>query len=273
MNHPTRSLFLLSLAIFGASQQQVANGAVFVPSRQNHGYRSNKDVISAAQAMNSVAFLSELVKLKDTSDVKFYVGGTSSNGNEHDDRNTGISSEPKAASQFLRRIRGGFSAAGMQRHLKGEEDVTIKTDTTSSRCKLATTSTEYTGNLWFMPKKGVRFQETVSISNISKDGSSAVVECVTKYRRSGRWVDCSKVICKLSSVEQGIDIVADSIVLVRLPLPGVAGKAVRSKISSSFETAAATFFGGIANGGGEDQPTAASLQYAQLDAMASFGQA
>ena len=109
---------------------------------------------------------------------------------------------------------------------------------------VATTTTEYTGNLWFMRNKGIRFRETVSVSAVSSDGKYATVECLTKYRTGGKWHDCSKVTCKLSAVDRGINMVTDSEVLVKVPLPGLAGKAVRSKITAAFESAAEAFFVG-----------------------------
>jgi len=226
-----RNLFLLSLATvyvtWLSAQLRVADGAVFVSSRHGRHRNINRDVISAAQAMNSVAFLSELVKLKDTSDVRYYVGGA-----QTPPPDSNKTPSKSAAAHFLRRIRGEFSSLGDRLQPASKPN-------SNARSRRSTCCTEYTGHLWFLRNRGIRFMETLRISKISKDGSCATIECITKYRQGGRWVDCSKVTCRLLAVERGIDIVADSIVLVRLPL---AGKAVRSKIASSFESAVSAFF-------------------------------
>ena len=69
-------LFILILASYFPNAQ--CNGAtLFIPSatppsKKGCGGSTQKDVISAAKSMNSVAFLSKLVSLKDTSNVEYF---------------------------------------------------------------------------------------------------------------------------------------------------------------------------------------------------------
>ena len=211
--------------------------------------------------MNSVAFLSELVALKDTSDVRYFQSNEQETAVASISRGGGggggggvACKKRRSRHNLLRRVvnaaRSGsvqLSAAAGQNNVDndgGRVDCEESQDfnIVPSNPLSASTTTEYTGNLWFMRNKGIRFRETVRISEISRDGKTATVECITKYRAKGRWHDCSKVTCKLSAADRGINMVTDSEVLVSLPLPGLAGKAVRSKISSAFESAAEAFF-------------------------------
>ena len=207
--------------------------------------------------MNSVAFLSQLVARKDTSDVRYFQSNNQETVVASIARGGGgggvACRKRKISNHFLRRVvnaaRSGtvqLSAATDPEDIEnGESKVDCKQDVNvaASNASLSeSTTTEYTGNLWFMRNKGIRFRETVRVSEISRDGESATVECITKYRTKGRWHDCSKVVCTLSAADEGINMVTNSEVLVSLPLPGLAGKAVRSKISSAFESAAQAFF-------------------------------
>ena len=257
------NLLLLLLVASVAAYIPSANGAtaLFIPSAPSqttkNRKRKHKDVVSAARSMNSVAFLSELVALKDTSDVRYFqskhqeaaVASISRGGGG----GGGIACQKRQTRQrFLRRVvnaaRSGtvrLSAAAGNNDVDndgGNLDCRKSQDADSNSMSSDSTTTEYTGNLWFMKNKGIRFRETVQVTEISRDGKSATVECITKYRTKGRWHDCSKVTCTLSAADRGIHMVTDSEVLVSLPLPGLAGKAVRYKISSAFESAAEAFF-------------------------------
>ena len=258
------NLLLLLLVASVAAYIPSANGAtaLFIPSAASQTTKSrkrkNKDAVSAARSMNSIAFLSELVALKDTSDVRYF------QSNEQAEQEAAVPSisrggggiacqKQKTRHRLLRRIVNAARSGTVQLSAAASHnDVDIngrKTDCNKSpEVNIAasfskSTTTEYTGNLWFMRNKGIRFRETVRVSDISRDGKTATVECITKYRTKGRWHDCSKVTCTLSAANRGINMVTDSEVLVRLPLPGLAGKAVRSKISLAFESAAQAFFG------------------------------
>ena len=249
-------LFVASISAYIPS----ANGAtaLFIPSAASQTTKSrkhkHKDAVSAAKAMNSVAFLSQLVALKDTSDVRYF------QSNEQETAVASISrggsgdcvafQERKLRHRFLRRVvnvarRGTvqlFATAGPDDIDIDESKVDCGKSQEASNVVPGSTTTEYTGNLWFMRNKGIRFRETIRVSEISRDGISATVECITKYRTKGQWHDCSKVVCTMSAADQGINIVTNSEVLVSLPLPGLAGKAVRSKIASAFNSAAQAFF-------------------------------
>ena len=269
MTHRNCNLLLVLLLAFASVAAYIpsANGAtaLFIPSAAarpttKDRKRRYKDVASAAKSMNSVAFLSELVALKDTSDVSYF-----RESNHHEPAIATVSRggggsiacrKRKDRKHSLRRVlaravRSGtvqLSAAvghddiekdGNKVHCTKSHDATIAA---VSNAFSESTTTEYTGNLWFMRSKGIRFRETVRVSEISSDGKTAIVECTTKYRTNGRWHDCSKVVCTLTAVDQGINMATDSEVLVSLPLPGLAGKAVRTKISAAFESAAQAFF-------------------------------
>lgn len=257
------NFLLLLLVASVAAYIPSANGAtaLFIPSAPSqttkNRKRKHKDVVSAAMSMNSVAFLSELVALKDTSDVRYF------QSNEQEAALASISrggggvacQKQKTRHRFLRHVvnaaRSGtvqLSAAASHNDVdidgrKSDCNKSPEVNIAASNASFSkSTTTEYTGNLWFMRNKGIRFRETVRVSDISRDGKTATVECITKYRTKGRWHDCSKVTCTLSAADRGINMVTDSEVLVSLPLPGLAGKAVRSKISSAFESAAEAFF-------------------------------
>ena len=134
------------------------------------------------------------------------------------------------------------------------------------------TVAEYMGKLWFLPKdKGtIQFRETIRIVSLGLDGGTSTVECLTEYYNGkGEWVDCSRVLCHFSSLDMTYDEVKrgetfdvgstadddvsllqskvkmtlDCELLVWLPLPSVASKAVQKKISSVFEEIVTEFFG------------------------------
>ncbi|KAL7492299.1 hypothetical protein ACHAWT_004358 [Skeletonema menzelii] len=134
------------------------------------------------------------------------------------------------------------------------------------------TVAEYMGKLWFLPKdKGtIQFRETIRIVSLGLDGGTSTVECLTEYfNGKGEWVDCSRVLCHFSSLDMTYDEVKrgeafdvgstadddvsllqskvkmtlDCELLVWLPLPSVASKAVQKKISSVFEEIVTEFFG------------------------------
>lgn len=223
------------------------------PSKKGSGNSNRKDVLSAAKSMNSVAFLSKLVSFKDTSNVDYFKSQKQEPAVANIARGGGVASQKqKKRGYFLRRVATA-ARSGTVRLSAGRDDIHEETIVDSEQShgitdggvasKLSeTTTTEYTGNLWFMRNKGIRFRETVGVSDVSSDGKYATVEVHTKYRTGGKWHDCSRVTCKLSAVDRGINMVTDSELLVKVPFPGLAGKKVRSKITGAFETAAKAFF-------------------------------
>mmetsp|Transcript_1604 Transcript_1604/g.2224 ORF Transcript_1604/g.2224 Transcript_1604/m.2224 type:complete len:308 (-) Transcript_1604:40-963(-) len=133
------------------------------------------------------------------------------------------------------------------------------------------TVAEYLGKLWFLPKnKGtIKFRETIRILSLGLDGETSTVECHTQYYNGSEWVDCSKVICHFSSLlatnsaeydasagysssssslllQEKVKMTLDCELLVWLPLPSVASKAVRTKIGTIFEEIVAEFFDELA---------------------------
>jgi hypothetical protein len=156
-------------------------------------------------------------------------------------------------------------------HDSNSNNIHTTTKTTTTTIPPTTsheTVAEYIGKLWFLPKnKGtIKFRETIRILSLGLDGGTSTVECHTQYYNGQDWIDCSKVICHFSSVssnhEEGIHtnvndhdaasssssmlqkvkMTLDCKLLVWLPLPSVASKAVQKKISSVFEEIVAEFF-------------------------------
>jgi len=132
-------------------------------------------------------------------------------------------------------------------------------------CTSHETVSEYIGRLWFLPasKGAIRFRETIRVLAMSSDGQSSTVECISQYHNGSEWIDCSKLVCKFSSVpldsvgngeeqesgdqEAKVRMSLDSEILVWLPLPKVASRAVGKKISSVFESVALDFFEELAS--------------------------
>jgi hypothetical protein len=106
-------------------------------------------------------------------------------------------------------------------------------------------------------KNGIKFRETIKVVSLSHDGKTARVECHTEYYNGSTWVSCCKIICEFSStrpsgqeseeeeegssVDLGVKMTLDCELLVWLPLPGSASRAVRRKIGSVFESVALDF--------------------------------
>mmetsp|Transcript_17809 Transcript_17809/g.42061 ORF Transcript_17809/g.42061 Transcript_17809/m.42061 type:complete len:295 (-) Transcript_17809:108-992(-) len=260
MSHRRQSnlLVLFILASIGA-YFPYADGAtrtLFIPtppSKKGRSGSNQKDVLSAAKSMNSVAFLSKLVSLKDTSNVKYFKSHKQEVAVANVARGGGVASpNQRKRGYFLRRVASAARSGTVQLSA-GRDAIHEESKVDSDQLhgitdggvasKLSeTTTTEYTGNLWFVRNKGIRFRETVSVSDVSSDGKNATVECITTYHTGGKWHDCSKVTCKLLAVDRGINMVTESELLVKVPLPGLAGNAVRSKITAAFESAAEAFF-------------------------------
>jgi len=198
-------LLTFILAISSLSNACVS-GATFSESCQQQNHSQNRTAENAAKSMNSMSFLEQLVKLKDTCNEDYY----QENGNEEG----------------------------------------THTETTHI--------VEYTGQLWFLRKTPLRFQEAITISDISPCGKFSSIECITKYKTgpTASWSDCSRVSCSFRHETGGdgennkFDMSVSSELLVRLPLFGI-GKAVRKHISNTFENAANVFFEGITGEGDE----------------------
>lgn len=177
---------------------------------------------NAALAMNSIEFLKELVRLKDTRDEKYYQEG------HHGDEviTAACAADPNPEPSSLNSI-------GNNNHAQASV-------------------VEYTGKLWLLNKSKVRFQERVEIDEISPCGKYSTIHCITRYKtghQNADWADCAKVSCRVEIPDHDnevFDIVVQSDLLVKLPLFGL-GKSVRRKISDTFENAAVDFFKSCSN--------------------------
>lgn len=105
----------------------------------------------------------------------------------------------------------------------------------------------------------MRFRDTIRVCDGEVDG--VAVECITRYKNKGNWVDCSKVICRFTippptaGREDGaasmrkrsiVRMNMDSEVLLRAPLFGISG-AVKERNIRTFGNAAEVFYKGIMN--------------------------
>jgi len=223
--------------------------------------------IQAATAMNSVDFLKELIKQKNTSNEIYFQEVDKGEGTVPRGKKMGrsVSIPPQPQQQSKQSVE--------------TVDESLSSSSSPERKQRMTNTCEYTGKLWFMRKRGIRFRETVRIctddrgSSSSTTSSSSSVECLTKYKHKNEWVDCSKVICTFaippspSLTEEGDTILptrtrkikkkaiatttaggggtivmkVDSEILLRAPLFGVNG-AVKEKITKTFGSAAEAFY-------------------------------
>ena len=152
--------------------------------------------------------------------------------------------------------------------------------TTKTKKTAYKTVTEYKGILWFLPHKErstIQFRETIRIISQSKDNTQSTIECLTEYYNGKReeWVDCSRILCHFTSLNDGDDdeeddattttattattttrddtsmtrqskvkMTLDTELLVWLPLPSMASRAVQKKIGSVFEEIVVEFLFG-----------------------------
>lgn len=231
--------------------------------------RSNmvNSATDAAIAINSIEFMDLLAGSKNTADVRTYTQGpmqpTIDPPIDHSAPNDNANGSLWGFSSWV--LGGGLKDKDTE-HNEPNSTKELKQHTSHE------TVTEYVGRLWFLPesKGGIRFRETIRVLTISHNDQSSTVECTTQYHNGSEWVDCSKVICKFSSKQhvvpvggndeqqhdnnnntgQGVlkvKMSLDSEILVWLPLPKVASKAVGKKIISAFETAALDFFEELAS--------------------------
>ena len=116
----------------------------------------------------------------------------------------------------------------------------------------------------------IKFKETIHVLETSVDGSTSIVECNTQYHNGDEWIDCSRVICHFSSSlekvgsttrnddscnddnqvglmeRRRVKMTLDCKLLIWLPLPPAARRAVARKIISVFESVAVAFFDELA---------------------------
>ena len=222
------------------------NGRRDAPSREMNS------VMDAAVAMNSIEFISHLISYKPGAiDIKTYTQTLTPSPCEY----SRATSNGSVSSWIfgLGMKSSGCAVAQPESNLEYHQ---FSIPHTSHE-----TVIEYFAQLWFLPTKsegGVRFRETIRVLSISDDGQSSTVECTAQYHNGSRWIDCSRVICKLTSVpfvsvennswrrnrdqRVSVQMSLDGEILVWLPLPKAASKAVGKKIISTFKTAALDFF-------------------------------
>ena len=206
----------------------IVNNTTQLPSSQgsiSSQINQSSFALQAANAMNSIPFLKQLVSQKDTSDEMYFRHSVHSS-NDLESLDLGEQEEDKE-----------------MEHIQPLEIMT---------------SCQYNGILWFLPQT-VKFKESIRITEISSCGQCATLECLTQYHnRKHGWVDCSKVTCtfqppppsqpkdcpllnKRSKLFERIDMKVSSEVLVKLPMVGLANKAIQRKIGKTFEVAAGTY--------------------------------
>lgn len=208
----------------------------------------------AAQQLNSIPFVQELSRFKDTVNRTYY----------------------------QQRINNGELVHG----------IAGSTEDSTPSSSQKNTVVEYIGKLWFLKQTGLRFRETIEIKSMSPSYSS--VECTTSFQSRGaadkgkhkrkkgssstsslleqnqesHWVDCSKVTCTFTQRNKhplviyggsryhsngknphsiqpnkedtvlGLDMNVQSEILLHNPLIRLAKGTVNYKISSVFQCAA-----------------------------------
>jgi len=243
----------------------------------------------AALALNSVQFMEMLVGTKNSADVNTYMQkhSTPKDNTSPSTKSQMEASDPAPTSTWnlvssilgrRNRIHVDAESIPSAFHVHGggnlHDFVDSPLTSTSSKpieksCPEHVTVSEYVGRLWFLSDNqgGIKFRETVRVISVADDGNSSAVECNTQYHNGSKWVDCSKIICRFSSIPSisgggdetslsgkelsprggegegmKVSMNLDCELLVWLPLPKAATKAVTKKISSVFENVAINFF-------------------------------
>jgi hypothetical protein len=240
-------------ALASTKYEQRKNGRRDAPSREMDS------AMDAAVAMNSIEFISHLTSYKDTTDIKTYTQTLTPSSCENTHATSNNSDSSRGGSNW---IFGSMKSSGCDVSNKSAEPKSMDYEHRFSNPRAThATVIEYVAQLWFLPVKreGVRFRETIRVLSVSADGQSSTVECTAQYHNGSRWIDCSRVICKFTSVpfvsvennvrrhrnkdqRASVKMSLDGEVLVWLPLPKAASKAVGKKIISTFKTAALDFF-------------------------------
>ncbi len=215
----------------------------------------------AAMAMNSIGFITHLASYKESDDIKSYKQSMQPSDFKKSNNNETTSTRGFYSWIGLGGIMNRSNNTRSTSHLLGFNNGESNHQSTShySQTTAHETVTEYNARkIWFLPslKEGVRFREIIRVLSISTDGRSSTVECTTQYHNGSRWVDCARVLCKFSSDVKDstpelrkndhgpkrIKMCLENEVLIWLPLPKAAIKAVGKKILSVFEQAALDFF-------------------------------
>lgn len=234
---------------------------VFIGTSKSKNVKPVNSATDAAIALNSIHFMELLIGVKNSADVQTYTQSGNTPKANHEKSLKGVTTANASWTKLIPSI--------LKQRLSIQDDsANITNDNTYIPCSQPTsewripnpcpkheTVAEYTGQLWFLNKSGIRFRETIKIVSISPDGKSSALECNTEYHNGSKWVGCSKIICEFTSHtndnssgslqknknEIGLKMSLDCELLVWLPLPNAATKGVRNKISSVFENVALQF--------------------------------
>jgi len=194
--------------------------------------------MEAANAMNSIGFLKELIGRKiNTFDEVYF--------REEEDGRDDPGRVPV-------KQMGRYRSVPPQAKLHG---------TSMEGWRRMTSTCEYTGRQpWFKRRGGgIRFRDTIRVRDGGVDG--VAVECLTRYKHKGNWVDCSKVVCRFTipppteedmttgrrTKKSTVRMNMDSEVLLRAPLFGISG-AVKERNIRTFGSAAEDFYKGVNRG-------------------------
>lgn len=270
---PTEPVFIATKGKTSRTKQQYTNKIKVMESSAVY------TASDAAVALNSIQFMEMLTGIKNSMDVKTYTKSltrqqpisndsdiaSSESNNDTADLATTTAIWTKSLSVvsrwFRRRAvthtddRDTNETTELMYNQCSSQSTSIWNMASKNTCPSHETVSEYVGRLWFLPdSKALKFRETIKIVSLSPDGNSSTVECNTEYHNGSNWVDCSKIVCRFVSVENnvvkgkrlGVKMTLDCELLVWLPLPKAASKAVGKKISSVFESVAIDYFEALA---------------------------
>ena len=315
MSHHRHNIFLLFfLAVFSAHHEQEvtaaflnsARGGTTATATNNAQIKTqpSSSIIAtaadAALALNSIDFMNLLSRRKNTADVRTFTQPITID-NDDDVRasvhrkNSSSNDESCREKQQLSRLHDDehdtqlplwpllnvfFRNNKQQQQHSCIQKQHHSSQTTKTKKTAYKTVTEYKGILWFLPQKhcstSIQFRETIRI--ISLVGTKrSTIECLTEYYngKRGEWVDCSRILCHFTSLNDGDDdeeddattttattattttrddtsmtrqskvkMTLDTELLVWLPLPSMASRAVQKKIGSVFEEIVVEFLFG-----------------------------
>jgi hypothetical protein len=180
-------------------------------------------VCLCALQQNSEAFLRELCSRKNTFDVVYY----SSKASEPPSTTSTLHPEllPHGGGAHVERQRARYPAAPTPALEDG------------------TTSCEYTGKLWYISKKGIKFRETIKVHPFSDQATDVQVDCITEVHYRKKWRACATVECIVRVSDDGEPLLLTSSHVLMMPklVPKTIQAALKQKIASTFETAAAAF--------------------------------
>jgi len=189
-------------------------------------FQANEPAGAIAYSLNDEKFLKELVSLKEAKDMEYRT---------------------------------------IENYNQEVNEVLCENHPSPSTC--FSTVCEYTaGNIWFLPRAGVKFREKMAIKQVSTENHQATVECEADFFDGKKWINCAKTTCKINSrtipldKKECVDVIfqhhhqklsdgfcdnpfelqldVKTNLMIRLPL--IAGR-VSKMINSTFQDAVASF--------------------------------